>query len=79
MSDSIDDAQEREQLDRDLALRAHELRVAASFEPRRAGIDGMCIDCDEAIEPIRLKVLAGKTARCASCAKTHEQRMRGVQ
>ena len=73
MSDAIDQAQDREQLDRDFALRAHALRVAASFEPRRDGIDALCIDCDQPIEPERLKVLAGKTSRCAHCARVREK------
>lgn len=76
MSDAIDQAQDREQLDRDLALRAHEQRVAASYEPRRDGIDSLCIDCDQPIEPERLKVLAGKTSRCAHCAHVYEKRER---
>ena len=79
MSDSIDAAQDREQLDRDLALHAQAQRVAESHAPRREGIDALCIDCDEPIEPARLAVLAGKTSRCAQCAKDHEQRMRGYR
>lgn len=79
MSDSIDMAQEREQLDRELALRAQAQRVAESHAPRKDGVDGRCIDCGDAIEPGRLAVLAGKTSRCASCAHDHEQRMRGYR
>ena len=76
MSDVIDQAQDREQLDRELALRAHAQRVAASFQPRHDGISSLCIDCDQAIEEERLKVLAGKTSRCAHCARVRERRER---
>jgi RNA polymerase-binding transcription factor DksA len=76
MIDVIDQAQHAEELDRATALERHHRRVAASFEPRRPGIDGLCIDCDEPIEPERLAVLAGKTSRCASCAHDHERRLR---
>lgn len=74
MSDVIDQAQDREQVDRDFALRAHQLRVAASFQPRRKGIDSQCIDCDNPIEEERLKALAGKTSRCAHCARVREKK-----
>ena len=74
MSDVIDQAQDREQVDRDFALRAHQLRVEASYLPRKPGIDALCIDCDQPIEPERLKVLAGKTSRCAHCAHVREKR-----
>lgn len=77
MSDTIDDAQANEAQDRAIALRLQLLRIAESHAPRRAGIDGQCIDCDEPIEPARLAALAGKTSRCAQCARDHEQRMRG--
>ena len=76
MSDVIDQAQDRELLDRELALRAHAQRMAASFQPRRDGIDSLCIDCEQPIEEDRLKVLAGKTSRCAHCAHVRERRER---
>lgn len=79
MTDQIDSAQEREQLDTEMALAAARQRIEASFKPRADGIDGICIDCDEPIEPARLHVLAGKTSRCASCAHDHEQRTRGYR
>lgn len=79
MSDAIDQAQEREALDRELALRAVTERIAASQAPRDASVDGLCIDCHEPIEASRLRVLAGKTSRCASCAHDFERRMRGVR
>jgi RNA polymerase-binding transcription factor DksA len=79
MTDTIDQAQDREQLDRDLALQAHADRVAASFVPRADGIDGLCIDCDRPIEPERLRVLARKTSRCAHCAQALEHRQQGYR
>lgn len=79
MSDAIDQAQDREQTDRDFALRAHALRVASSFSPRQKGIDTRCIDCEQAIEPERLKVLAGKTSRCAHCAHVYEKKQKGFR
>lgn len=79
MSDAIDKAQEREALDRELALRAMSERIAASHTPRDVSVDGLCIDCQEPIEASRLRVLAGKTSRCASCAHDFEHRMRGVR
>ncbi|MEI7036451.1 TraR/DksA C4-type zinc finger protein [Fulvimonas yonginensis] len=79
MNDDIDRAQEQQQRDNDMALQRVRERIAASFQPRDASVDGTCIDCDDAIEPERLKVLAGKTSRCASCAHDHEQRTRGFR
>ena len=71
MADDIDRAQEREQHDRELAIRAAQLRVEESFAPRDPSVAGLCIDCDEAIEPERLRVLSFRTSRCASCAHLH--------
>lgn len=79
MSDTIDDAQAREQLDRELAIQAQAQRIAESHAPRRADVDALCIDCGDPIEPARLAVLAGKTSRCAQCARDHEHRMRGYR
>lgn len=79
LSDDIDRAQESDAQDRDRALAAMRDRIAASFQKREASLDGLCIDCDEAIEPARLQVLAGKTSRCASCAHDFEQRQRGYR
>ncbi|WP_428993924.1 TraR/DksA C4-type zinc finger protein [Dyella terrae] len=76
VSDDMDRAQESEAADRERALRLAAERIAASFEPRKDGIEGLCIDCDLPIEPARLIVLAGKTSRCASCAHDYEQRKR---
>lgn len=74
--DPIDAAQDREAMDRELALNAQRQRTAASFAPRMPGADALCIDCDEPIETARLAVLAGATSRCASCARDYEQRLR---
>ena len=79
MTDTIDHAQANEEQDRAMALRLQATRVAASHAPRREGIDERCIECDQPIEPARLAVLAGKTSRCAECARDHEQRMRGYR
>lgn len=79
MTDVIDQAQRTEETDRELALAAAQRRIAASFSPRDARVDGACIDCGEPIEAERLRVLVGKTSRCASCAHDHEQRMRGFR
>lgn len=79
MTDDIERAQEIEQRDRDAAVRRQLSRIEASFLPRADGLDGICIDCDQDIEPERLKVLAGKTIRCAQCARDHEHRMRGFR
>lgn len=76
MIDAIDQAQRAEEQDRAVALERHRQRVAESYEPRRPGIEALCIDCDEPIESERLHVLAGKTSRCASCAHDHELRLR---
>lgn len=75
----MDRAQESEAADRERALRAASDRIAASFQPRQDGVDGICIDCGDAIEEARLTVLCGKTSRCASCAHDFEKRtwMRG--
>ena len=79
MTDVIDNAQANEEQDRAMALRLQAMRVAASHAPRREGIDGDCIDCDQPIEPERLAVLAGKTSRCAECARDYELRMKGYR
>lgn len=79
MADDMDRAQNREQVDRELALRAHAARIAASFEPVNPASAGFCMDCDGPIEPRRLQVLRGATSRCSDCAHAHEQRMRTEQ
>jgi RNA polymerase-binding transcription factor DksA len=71
----MDRIQEQETVEREQAIAAARARIAASFDPRDARVDGTCIDCDESIEPARLAAL-GKTARCAECAHRFEQRHR---
>jgi RNA polymerase-binding transcription factor DksA len=71
VADDIDRAQEREQQDRDRAILAAQSRVEESFKPRDPSVANFCIDCDEAIEPERLRALSFKTSRCASCAHLH--------
>lgn len=75
--DDVDRAQVREQRDRDLALAAMRERIDASLTPRDPSIDGLCIDCDEPIEPARIKALRGCVSRCVTCATRFEQHMRG--
>lgn len=77
--DEMDRLQELEQFERDQALQKTRERIAESFRPRTDGVDGLCIDCEEPIEPPRLTVLNGKTSRCAQCAHDYEQRMRGYR
>lgn len=79
MTDDIDRAQEGEQRDRERALARLQQRLDAARAPHDAAADGACIDCGEPIEPARLRVLCGKTSRCASCAHDHEQRARGYR
>lgn len=73
MSDVIDQAQIREEMDRDIALDAQRRRIEEAFAPRNPDAANWCIDCDGAIEPERLRVL-GFTARCASCAHDFARR-----
>lgn len=75
MSDDIDRAQEREQQDREAALRATLPRVAAAHAPRDPAQDALCLDCGGEIEPLRLKLLPF-TPRCAECAHIEERRLR---
>lgn len=82
MTDDIERAQEIEQRDRDNALRLQlerQERINASFAPREQGVEAICIDCNDAIEPARLKALHHKTSRCAQCARDHEHRLRGFR
>lgn len=65
--DEIELSQQREQRDRDIALAQH----AASQRVVATPADGLCVDCDEAIEPARLRAL-GATERCATCAHRAE-------
>jgi RNA polymerase-binding transcription factor DksA len=75
MADTIDQAQAREQMDRDLMLAEHHRRAAAAHALDGTPVlDGLCIDCDEPIEPQRIAVLR-VTSRCASCAEDFERRM----
>lgn len=79
MADDIDRAQEREQIDRDLALKAHAARIAASFEPVDPALAGFCMDCEQPIEPARLQALRGATVRCSGCAIELERRLKREQ
>lgn len=79
MADDIDRAQEVEERDRELALRAARARIAAALAPRDASSGQCCIDCEQPIEPERLKALHGCTSRCIECATAHEHRMKGYR
>ncbi|AGG89912.1 TraR/DksA family transcriptional regulator [Rhodanobacter denitrificans] len=79
MSDDIDRAQESDAQDRDRAMASTLQRIADAHSPRNTSIDGICIDCDEPIEPARLAALDHKTSRCASCAADHEHRLKGYR
>lgn len=79
MSDDIDRAQERDAQDRDRATALTLQRIAAAHAPRDPSIDGLCIDCDEPIEPARLAALDHKTSRCAGCATDYEHRLKGYR
>lgn len=72
MSDIVDAAQQREEMDRDIALEAQRRRTAEAFAPRDPDAANWCIECDGRIEPERLRVLVS-TARCASCAHDFER------
>ena len=79
MSDDIDRAQDSDAQDRERALADTHRRIAEAHAPRNASVDGICIDCDEPIEPARLAALAHKTSRCASCAADHEHRLKAFR
>lgn len=66
--DDIDLSQQREQHARELALLAH-ARRARAVTPA----DGCCVECGEAIEAARIRVL-GQTEHCAECARLIERR-----
>lgn len=74
--DDMDRAQEREQEDRDRALQAAQQRIAASFTPRDPAVAGLCLDCDNAIEPARIAALRGACSRCIDCATRYEHHLR---
>lgn len=76
--DEIDKAQQAEQRDRDIALHALHLRLAAEFTPRNEAIDRTCIDCAQPIEPERITAMRG-CSRCIDCAQAHELRLRGFR
>jgi phage/conjugal plasmid C-4 type zinc finger TraR family protein len=63
MPDVFDQAQEREQLEREAAIRRVLLDAA---DDQRATGDHDCADCEEPIPPERLAILPG-AARCVHC------------
>lgn len=64
--DDVDRAQEREQLDRDLALNALRRRPVP---PTYAGNE--CVDCGDTIDPRRRAAVPTAT-RCAECQQRWE-------
>jgi len=72
--DEIDIANER--IDRDLAAAIAAQLARSDGEP--VSIDGLCVDCGDAIEPARLHALRHCTVRCAACARQFEDALRGV-
>ncbi|MGA7438594.1 MAG: TraR/DksA C4-type zinc finger protein [Luteibacter sp.] len=77
MSDDIDRSQEAEDIDRAQALHRALKVIEARSDMDGPSRDGMCIDCDDPIEPERLAALRGKTSRCSSCAHDLERALRG--
>jgi RNA polymerase-binding transcription factor DksA len=75
----MDRAQEREQLDRDVALKALRSRIEAASMPPDGAQAGMCIDCEQPIEPARIAALRGCCSRCVECAQHHEYRLPGYR
>lgn len=65
MADAIDRAQEREQLDRELALEQHAQRA-------REGL-AFCVECDEGISDVR-RALGAR--RCVACQESFESEER---
>lgn len=66
MSDEIDKAQEREQLDREQALKAHVLKHNS------VGLNA-CEECDEPISALRRNLGAH---RCIDCQQLYERARR---
>jgi len=65
--DEIDRGQEREQLDRELALRETLWRIANEEHG-----NGKCVTCGEAIDELRLQAKPN-AARCIECQNRWEQ------
>ncbi|KAF1009075.1 MAG: hypothetical protein GAK28_00708 [Luteibacter sp.] len=76
MSDDVDRGQEAEARDRDLALQHAQWRIAQEAAKDAPSATGLCIDCGAVIEAARLRVLGGRTSRCASCAHDAERAQR---
>ena len=66
--DLVDRAQAREEQDRELALRAHNARVA------QAAGSGVCLDCKEPIDKRRLAANPA-AIRCSDCQCDEDKRM----
>lgn len=77
MPDVIDEAQEREQRDRDTALAeaATRRRIEESMRPFDISTPRWCVDCHVQIEPQRLAAMP-VAMRCTCCATRREQELR---
>lgn len=65
--DLVDRAQAREELDRQLALRAHNARLS------QAAGSGICLDCREPIDARRLQANPA-AVRCTDCQSGQDKR-----
>lgn len=72
MTDDMERAQALEAFDRDQAIAAHRRRASSA----ECSVDGRCDDCDEPIEPGRLRALRGATTWCIDCATRREHQGR---
>lgn len=79
MVDEMDIVQERELRDRDHAIAIARARIASSFAPRDASVDGLCITCGSPIEPARIAALRGCASDCIDCAREREQRQGAIR
>ena len=72
--DDIDIAQQREQWDRELALKARGQRQDETPNYDETG-KRLCLDCDMRIPTRRLQAVPN-AVRCIDCQQLHEQRNR---
>jgi DnaK suppressor protein len=75
MPDLYDRAQEREQQNTEEAQARY--RASLTPEPEQLVVGGvvLCIDCDDAVQPARLKAKPN-AARCIHCQNQYEQEHR---
>jgi phage/conjugal plasmid C-4 type zinc finger TraR family protein len=71
--DTIDMAQEREDLDRDLALREHRSKFAPLFDADPECMTAReCLECGDEIPPERRRAVPG-TFYCVECQRLAER------